>query len=119
MAGGFFLLENTLGAVFQSERALEQAKKELEDMAPKILQYAKTNAPWSDRTGSARAGLGVEVDIEGSEVILTLSHGVNYGLFLETIQSGEFAIIMPTLEAYAAEVMNATNAIQTGEDLNG
>lgn len=114
---GFFLIEDTLGELFIPAEVLGRAKRSADQEAIKILADAKENAPWQDRTGAARAGLGVEVDIEGDEVVISLFHSVDYGIWLETIQSGEYAIIMPTLEKYAAEVFDATSAIQTGEDL--
>lgn len=68
------------------------------------LAYAKANAPWADRTGEARSGLDVEVASEGDEIILTLFHTVEYGKWLETIQAGSLAIILPTLEIYGPEI---------------
>lgn len=74
--------------------------------AERVEAYAKQNAPWSDITGSARAGLTADVSIEDGMVTLTLSHGVDYGKWLELIQDGEFAIIMPTLEALGPEILH-------------
>jgi hypothetical protein len=86
-----------LGADSAKENALELFEAE----APGILEYAQANAPWEDRTGDARAGLGVEVYEEDGDIYLDLYHTVDYGLWLEVIQNGRFATIMPTLEAYA------------------
>lgn len=116
---GFFLELDTLGPLFQGDIILERTEQEAEGFAPQIEEYAKLNAPWEDRTGDARAGLTAEVDTEGEEVVISLSHSVGYGLYLETIESGQFAIIMPTLEHFAPLVFFATNATQTGEDLIG
>lgn len=82
----------------------------LEDLASEIKAYAQDNAPWTDRTGEARAGLDTSVDREGDDVVLELFHTVDYGQWLETIQSGRFAIIMPTLEVYADQVFEAVSA---------
>jgi hypothetical protein len=119
MAAGFFLLSNTLGDLFEGEVILENVRQQAEDIAPDIRDAARQNAPWTDQTGDARAGLDTEVDNEGTEVVITLSHGVDYGIWLETIQSGRFAIIMPTLEAFAEEIFSRTSAVQIGEDLSG
>jgi len=72
------------------------------------------NAPWTDRTGDARAGLDVGVDHDGENVDLQLFHTVDYGLWLEVIQSGRYAIIMPTLEAFADQVMGSVGASRGG-----
>lgn len=77
------------------------------DLAPRILQAAKRDAPWEDRTGKARAGLDVDVDVDGDQVVIQLYHSVDYGLWLEVIQSGRFATIMPTLETWGQAVANA------------
>lgn len=58
----------------------------------------RTNAPWHDRTGNARAGLGAihNADPMRSHT-LTLFHSVSYGIWLELRWSGRYAIIGPTL----------------------
>lgn len=114
---GFFLIEDNIAEVFASQKILLETRARMEALAPQVIAYAKGNAPWTDRTGAARAGLGVEVTVEGEEVVMDLFHTVDYGYWLETIQSGEFAIIMPTLEYFAPQVMAATDAVPTGEDL--
>lgn len=74
------------------------------DVAVEALDYAKTAAPWADRTGAAREGLDVDVDKVSGEIVLTMFHTVEYGQWLETIQAGQLAIIMPTLELYGPEI---------------
>lgn len=114
---GVYFSEDTItptldGMVFgASERSIAA----VEEIAPEILDYAQFNAPWSDRTGAARAGLDVEVYEEFGFVVLDLFHSVDYGLWLEVIQNGRFATIMPTLEIFAPEVMARTGAVFTGE----
>lgn len=63
--------------------------------------YAKTNAPWTDRTGNARQGLhgGVELRAE-NELVLFLSHGVEYGIWLELANAGKYAIVGPTADVH-------------------
>lgn len=100
------------GMVFgASERAVE-AMWELE---PEVVGYAQYNAPWSDRTGMAREGLYADVYEEFGFVIMDLLHSVDYGLWLEVIQNGRFATIMPTLEVFAPEIMRRAGAVFVGE----
>lgn len=119
-APGFFLLEDTLTPLLAIGGAatLAEAEEIALRLAPDILDYAKDNAPWEDRTGDARAGLDIDVDEDNDEVTITLYHTVDYGLYLEVIESGKFATIMPTLEHYADQVFVATHAVSTGEDLS-
>ena len=76
-----------------------------EEGAEELVNYAQDNAPWADRTGAARQGLSAEVDLSLDEVVITLYHTVDYGLWLELIQDGTFAIIMPTLEKLGPEII--------------
>jgi hypothetical protein len=78
---------------------MERGANEMED-------YARQNAPWSDRTGAARAGLSAEVNYDLTEIDIILSHGVDYGFWLEVIQDGEYAILMPTIEALGPKILH-------------
>ena len=74
------------------------------DAVAKVFQYQKTasenymrsNAPWTDRTTNARNGLFSQADREASTHTLLMSHGVSYGIFLETMQAGKYGIITRT-----------------------
>lgn len=82
--------------------------------ADNMQSYAQANAPWSDRTGEARAGLTAEVDSDKGNVYVSLFHTVDYGRWLETIQGGRYAIIMPTIELFAGQVFEDVGARRTG-----
>lgn len=103
--GGFFILFDTLTPALEL-LGVNNDWGEVDSVAQSLLDDARANAPWADRTGAARDGLEVDVSDEG-EIVVTLMHTVDYGIWLETIQSGRFAIIMPTLEKYATEVQKA------------
>ncbi len=73
---------------------------------------AKQNAPWTDRTGNARQSLHAYAEeLANSAVAIYLSHGVNYGIYLETMQAGRYGVIMDVLERHYQEVMNMVEAI--------
>lgn len=60
--------------------------------------FARTNAPWTDRTGNARNGLFATHDkIPMVEHRLVVYHTMPYGLWLEIRWSGRYAIIGPTM----------------------
>lgn len=107
MAGGFFILGDSLSDLLGAGLNEDEAMAAAESMAAEIENDAKANAPWSDRTGAARDGLTAEASDEGGEIVITLMHTVEHGQWLETIQSGRFAIIMPTLEKYGRPVQEA------------
>lgn len=74
-------------------------------------RYAKEEAPWTDRTANARQSLHTWIEeLADDTVSLYLSHGMEYGRFLETVGAssvgaetggaGKYAIIWPTIEAH-------------------
>ena len=77
-----------------------------EKLAEDMVAYAQENAPWEDRTGNARAGLQSYVVWTGeTQFTIFLSHGedIYYGVWLEVMQGGRFAILVPTLEHFAPQ----------------
>jgi hypothetical protein len=57
-----------------------------ERMAKEIEAYMRQNAPWQNRTGNARRLLQAEViDVTGRAAIILLTHGVDYGIYLECL----------------------------------
>lgn len=119
MAGlsGFFIMGDSLSPLLAGIDVLEEAKVVLEDVANDVQAYAQGNAPWTDRTGDARAGLTADVFVDGDTAVLQLYHTVDYGLWLETIQGGAFAIIMPTLESFSQDILEKCSAVEVGSDL--
>jgi hypothetical protein len=57
----------------------------------------KNNAPWTDRTGAARAGLHTTHNFEPGVFELILAHSVYYGIYLEICNSGKYSIIDKTI----------------------
>lgn len=102
------------------ERAKEVKVRVAQYWAPQIQTQARNNATWTDRTGNARQSLrayssedvppkfgGSEAvdypspsDLAKNTVALYLSHGMQYGVYLETRHQGRYAIIMSTLQAF-------------------
>lgn len=85
----------------------------MEQGAQEIEAYARANAPWSDITGMARAGLVASVEEDDLEIDIVLAHSVEYGIWLETIQAGQYAIIMPTLEMLGPEIIHQAGGAVT------
>lgn len=82
-------------------RVLWAVRAVAEYFAGVMEEYAKENAPWQDQTGNARQTLNTFVEEIGPEAVeLYLSHGVDYGVYLEQRFGGRYAIIWPTIEAH-------------------
>jgi len=76
----------------------------LQNWAGTMEGYAKSHAPWTDRTGHARQGLQGGVDVRGDQQVLYLSHGVDYGIWLELAHGGNYAIVRPTVDAHLSRI---------------
>lgn len=91
-----------------------RARAVFEGGAAEVEAAARANAPWDDRTGDARMGLTAEVYDDGGVMVMELYHTVDYGEWLEVIQDGRFATIMPTLEAFGPRLIVAAGGAAVG-----
>jgi hypothetical protein len=90
-------------------RGLEEAAKRLKEFTPKLKaalildaqniaaemeKWAKQNVPWTDRTAHARLFLKSTVKWKNTnELMIALSHQVDYGVYLELANEGKYAIL--------------------------
>lgn len=112
--GSQFLIDDGIIVWFDGPEWDEVALQAFNDATSQVEQAAKSNAPWADRTGRARAGLTARAQSDHGDIVLTLFHTVEYGLWLEVIQNGNFATILPTLEQYAPQIIR--DAVQKIND---
>jgi hypothetical protein len=82
-----------------------------EYIAPQAEAHMKANAPWTDRTGAARNGLHAKVQASSTLVGIVLYHSVPYGIYLETRWSGRYAIIVPTIQEFAPQFLEAVGRL--------
>lgn len=89
-----------------------------EKLAADMLEYAKQNAPWEDRTEEERARAndppaGARESLQSAVVVddadhftIFIGHGeqIYYGIWLEVRWGGRYAIILPTVERFMAEI---------------
>lgn len=71
-----------------------------------MVEYARTNAPWEDFTGDARAELHspfITTAANGDKTVI-LAHGVSYGIHLETLDGGRLGIIAQTIDHFVGEL---------------
>lgn len=86
-----------------------------ESMADTGQAMMRIEAPWTDRTGNARAGLVGVARREGkSRFVIYLVHTVEYGIYLELGRSGRYAIVYPVLVRLAPQVMAEIRAFLKG-----
>jgi hypothetical protein len=103
------MAQQYMQAIFQGGRHVAY------DQAVDMENWAKENAPWTDRTGDARERLHATVEETGPIGTIVLAHGVDYGLWLEIANGGRYAIIAPAIDVYGPIVMRSLqNMINLG-----
>ncbi len=107
---------------FRIKYSESNLSKNIDNMSEKIgalvLMYASTKAiqiesemkaerPWRDRTNMAKARLNTKVSRPQSNIVrITLSHGVDYGIWLELAKEKKYAIIAPTIKKESPKVIS-------------
>jgi len=77
-----------------------------------FVEYAIANAPWTDHTSNARQTLHAWIEeLSNDTVRLYLSHGMDYGVFLETKYAGRYAIIWPTIQRHLEPIRQMLQGI--------
>lgn len=72
-----------------------------------LANYAKQHAQWDDQTSNARQTLYSVVDDRNGKTTIYLSHGMEYGVYLELMHQGRLAIILATLEAHYQPIQDS------------
>lgn len=73
--------------------------------ASRIEGDAKSQAKWTDRTGAARNRLKGSSEKINIGYRVQLSHGVDYGIWLELANEKRFAIVEPIIRLSAPYIM--------------
>lgn len=73
--------------------------------------YAKQNRPWTDRTNMARQTLKGSSEKKPFGYRITLSYGVDYGVWLELANEKQYAIVEPTIRLKSPEVIKGMNTL--------
>lgn len=70
--------------------------------------WAQYNAKWTDRTGNARQTLtGRSYWADANVIVAEMTHGVEYGIWLELANNRKYAILEDAIEAHKDELMEA------------
>ena len=95
----------TGGLLDFNQRAQTAIRMYAETSALKLQNDARSDAPWTDRTAHARQRLTGDVLISEKGYTIRLSHGVNYGKWLELAHEKKYAIIKPTIDKDSPEII--------------
>lgn len=108
----------TLKFDYDKSKLGKNMEKFSQKLGAAVLMYANTkavqleasmkrNRPWTDRTGMAKATLrAVVTQPDQNTIRITLAHGVSYGIWLELAHEKKYAIVNPTLEKEAPNVVD-------------
>jgi hypothetical protein len=86
----------------------------VERMLDPAQAWMQANAPWTDRTGQARANLYTDLEHAARQSVgMLLAHGptISYSVYLETMQMGRFAILAPAVDWWAPVLFREVQAI--------
>lgn len=82
--------------------------------ASELQAKMKMNRPWTDRTGMAKALLNAKVSQPDSKIVrITLTHGVEYGIWLELAHGKKYAIIAPTIREEGPRIVEDLNNLMS------
>lgn len=73
--------------------------------AAKLEGEAKRNASWTDQTANARNSIQGDFSLDGSLARISLSGNTDYFIFLELAKEKRYAILSPTMESNAVEII--------------
>lgn len=77
-------------------------------VAKSMAKWAQDNAIWENQSGNARQGLHGDAFWENSNTIVcSLSHTMEYGVWLELAHERKYAILEKSIGQYQDELMNA------------
>lgn len=80
--------------------------------AVEMVNYAKSNKPWVNRTGNAVNGLRQSVEWLTDEVIvITVYHTMDYGVWLELAHQRKYKILEQCIRSKAPELVSAAGRL--------
>lgn len=87
-----------------------------ESVSRQMEWQAKRNAPWTDRTGNARRTMtGFAGWDEGGNLLVGISGHMPYSPKLELRYGRRYAILVPTVDAYAPTILDAVARAVTAQ----
>lgn len=104
------------------KNGLEQLRRKVEaglviygeTVSKDFESYAKSNRPWTDRTGAARQRLNGYVEKILHGVRIYIAHGVYYGIFLELAHEKKYAILEPTIRLKSNDAIKGIEKMWRG-----
>lgn len=80
-------------------------------VAKKMETHAKSNYKWTPRSGAAHQRLNGSWKWIGDVARIELSHGVDYGIYLEFCNERRYSIISPTINYISPKAIKGLNKL--------
>jgi hypothetical protein len=80
----------------------------------KMEAQAKVSAPWTDRTTHARQSITGDWGWQGNLLKVILSGGMYYSVFLELAHEKKYAVLVPTVNGMAPEILRGYQRLVKG-----
>lgn len=77
-----------------------------ETAATKMINDAKRNAPWTDRTGNSRQTMDNEIISKGKSMEIRLRGNSSHFKYLELAMEKRYAILFPTIQKWSGTVLS-------------
>lgn len=77
-----------------------------ETAANKMINDAKRNAPWRDRTGNSRQTMDSEIISKGKSMEIRLRGNTPHFKYLEVCHEKRNAILWPTIQKWSGQVLS-------------
>jgi|GEM_PF-1173619 len=84
--------------------------------AARMQNEAQATHPWINRTYMAERSIMGRVERRGDLIRITLSIGVNYGVYLELAMRKRWAIVWPTIRKYTPEILKGVAKLGGGSN---
>lgn len=105
-------VSSALKGLDKVQTKLEYGLKMYGGVACKMMEgYAKSNAPWENRTGLARKSIKGFNEIKGDTFYIGVSGGMEYSPYLELAMDKKYAVLYPTILEYEQEVLKNVGKI--------
>jgi hypothetical protein len=118
MKGSFSWRSNSLDAGLEHFEQAIASRMQLVTgrIAAEMEIWAKDEAhhPWQNRTGNAERALHAWREQQQLVHTIYLSHGVDYGLELETRAGGRWGVIQPALDEFSSKITQYVRMLFAG-----
>ena len=112
VTGGDIIIQGLEAWAAGTVAALQGCAQEIAEL---LEAYAKANHPWQNQTGDTEASItGQIADMTDEMIVIVVSAGMDYDVFLELAHEGKWAWLWPCLVACQDRIRQILNRVGNG-----